>query len=579
MPRERAASCVEPFREYLAARFGEDAHVDGTVLYREVVGLGFDRSYVTFVRELRLLGLRPRCEACCTGGHGVTTVIAHEPGGEIQWDWLELHETPWGAPAYVLVGALSFSGKCRAVVCEGQSFAHLVEAIDGVLRRLGGTSRAWRTDRMATVVHQGGDRITAAFAQVAKHYGVEVWVCPARRPQRKGVVEAAIKYITRSWWRTAPVASLGQAQADLDRWAVAVSDRRKRQSTTIGELAAQENLLALPAIAFPALLEVQRVVSRTAMIAFEGNSYSVPPGLVGQTVTVRARSGELHLEILSPAGRRLHATGELPPALDKSCRAASMRGCSSGRCSRRSRPQGPALASKTGHPASRRSPPPPACAATRTASSSTSISTRGSRGSPVNRGATYQQLRSHLAYLKLTALAEQLPAALEQAEKNKPGYTTFLHDLLDVEVTATEQRRLQRRLRFANFPHTKTLEEFDYTAQPSLDRTLLQELATLRFIEEKANALLIGPPGVTQLHHTHALATTWSRVDALGCRLPRHPRPRTWRSEPTSSRCSNRARNGSSTNTRARSRESRRELGAGANDCVSSLSRRAGSHR
>jgi transposase len=305
VPRERPASCVEPFREYLAARFAEDAHVDGTVLYREVVELGFDRSYVTFVRELRLLGLRPRCEACRTGGHGVTTVIAHEPGEEIQWDWLELHETPWGQPAYVLVGALSFSGKCRAVVCEGESFAHLVEGIDGVLRRLGGTSRAWRTDRMATVVYPGSDRITTGFAQVAKHYGVEIWVCPPRRPQRKGVVESAIKYLTRSWWRTAPVASLGQAQADLDRWAVAVADRRKRKDGTIGELAAQEELLALPAAAFPALLETQRVVSRTAMVAFEGNSYSVPPGLVGQNVTVRARSGDLHLEILSPAARRV----------------------------------------------------------------------------------------------------------------------------------------------------------------------------------------------------------------------------------------------------------------------------------
>ena len=81
-------SCVEPFREYLVARFAEDAHVDGTVLFREVVELGFDRSYPTFVRELRLLALRPRCEACRTGGHGVTTVIAHEPGEEIQWDWL-----------------------------------------------------------------------------------------------------------------------------------------------------------------------------------------------------------------------------------------------------------------------------------------------------------------------------------------------------------------------------------------------------------------------------------------------------------------------------------------------------------
>src|SRR5437899_5538046 len=257
--RQRPASCLEPFRDYLAARFLDDAHVDGSVLFREVGELGFDRSYVTFVRQLRLLGLRPRCEACRTGGHGVTTVISHEPGEEIQWDWLELSETPWGEPAYVLVGALSFSGKCRAVICEGQSFAHLIEAIDGVLRRLGGSARAWRTDRMATVVYPGTDRITAAFAQVAKHYGVEVWVCPARRPQRKGVVEAAIKYITRSWWRSAPVGSLGQAQADLDRWAIAVSDRRKRRKGTIAELAAQEQLLALPGVSFPALLEVGRV--------------------------------------------------------------------------------------------------------------------------------------------------------------------------------------------------------------------------------------------------------------------------------------------------------------------------------
>ena len=123
-PREPAPSCLQPFREYLVARFVDDAHVDGTVLHREVLALGFDRSYVTFVRQLRLLGLRPRCEACRSGGHGVTVELAHEPGEEIQFDWLELHETPWGEPAYVLVGALSFSGRCRAVICEGMTFAH-----------------------------------------------------------------------------------------------------------------------------------------------------------------------------------------------------------------------------------------------------------------------------------------------------------------------------------------------------------------------------------------------------------------------------------------------------------------------
>ena len=113
----------------------------------------------------------------------------------------------------------------------------------------------------------------------------------------------------------------------------------------------------------------------------------------------------------------------------------------------------------------------------------------------MNKHASYQDLRSHLAYLKLAAVAEQLPAALEQAEKDKPGYTQFLHDLLQVEVDATEQRRLAGRMRFAGFPSTKTLEEFDFTAQPGIDRALVNELATLRFVEEKANLLLIGPPG------------------------------------------------------------------------------------
>jgi DNA replication protein DnaC len=113
-----------------------------------------------------------------------------------------------------------------------------------------------------------------------------------------------------------------------------------------------------------------------------------------------------------------------------------------------------------------------------------------------NKHATYQQLRSHLAYLKLAAAAEALPGALEAAERDGPGYTQFLCDLLDVEVKATEERRLAGRLRLAGFPSHKTLEEFDFTAQPSLDRRLVEELATLRFVEERSNALLIGPPGV-----------------------------------------------------------------------------------
>ena len=117
----------------------------------------------------------------------------------------------------------------------------------------------------------------------------------------------------------------------------------------------------------------------------------------------------------------------------------------------------------------------------------------------------YQQLRGHLAYLKLGAAADQLAPALEAAERDKPGYTQFLHDLLQVEVAASEQRRLDGRMRFSRLPAHKTLEQFDFTAQPTLDRRLVEDLATLRFVEEKSNCLLIGPPGVGKTHLAIAL--------------------------------------------------------------------------
>ncbi len=108
----------------------------------------------------------------------------------------------------------------------------------------------------------------------------------------------------------------------------------------------------------------------------------------------------------------------------------------------------------------------------------------------------YQELRSHLAYLRLPAAAEQLAVALEQAERERPSYTRFLERLLRGEVEAVERRRLEARLRFASFPSEKTLADVDFDAQPALDRRLVEELATLRFVEERANVLLIGPPGV-----------------------------------------------------------------------------------
>jgi transposase len=320
--RERVLSVLEPYREYLLARFVDDPHVLGSVLFREVVALGFDRSYQTFTRELRALALRPRCECCRRGGVDVTIEIEHPPGDELQFDWLELSETPWGAPAYVLVGALSYSGCCRGVFSEGQTGAHVIESLDGVLRRLGGTSRRWRTDRMAGVVYPGSDRLLAEFTACAKHYGVGVDVCPARRAKRKGVVEAAVKYLTRSWWCSAAVASESEAQMSLDRFCVEVADQRRRGGSTIARLVAAERLRGLPRTPFPAEICVEREVSRSALVAFQGNRYSVPAGLAGAQVTVRARLGEQTLQLVSAAGTRVASHRRAPSGAGQLIRSA-----------------------------------------------------------------------------------------------------------------------------------------------------------------------------------------------------------------------------------------------------------------
>jgi DNA replication protein DnaC len=129
--------------------------------------------------------------------------------------------------------------------------------------------------------------------------------------------------------------------------------------------------------------------------------------------------------------------------------------------------------------------------------------TRAARHAPAS---AYQRLRGHLAYLRLAAAAEALPAELEHAGTHKLGHAAFLERLLAVEVEATERRRREGRLRFASLPAPWRLEDIDTDAQPGLDRALLDDLATLRFIEERANLLLIGPPGVGKTMLAVALA-------------------------------------------------------------------------
>lgn len=319
-PGRRATAKPDPlarFVPYLSARFADDPHLWASALFDEVVPLGYGCSYVSFARQLRAAGLRPRCEACAGVAGRDTIEIAHPPGEEMQWDWFERRNAPWGGTCYVLLGTLPHSSRVRGVIAESLDQPHLIEAIDKVLRAHGGTPRVWRTDRLATVIVPGSREVQPTFAPVAKYYQAVVEPCPPRRGNRKGAVESSVRYVCGRWWRIMTATTPAAAQLSLDAFCEGPADARPRRTagggrTTVGELAAAEPLLALPAAPYPATVIVPRTVAANAAVAFRGNFYSVPPGLGGTTVQCRHRLGSTTLQVHSAAGTLL-ASHHLEP--------------------------------------------------------------------------------------------------------------------------------------------------------------------------------------------------------------------------------------------------------------------------
>ena len=229
-----------------------------------------------------------------------------------QFDWLELPDPPaqwgWGSKAFLLVGALAHSGRWRGVLAESTDQPHLIDALaPGRASALGGLTRTWRFDRMATVCHPGTGRITASFAAVAKHYGVSVAICPARRGNRKGVVEKANHTAAQRWWRTLADECSPRAGPDL-AWTggvcCAATPACARPATGGPPWPPSPPPSRWPVVPapFPAVLTVERTASAQALVAFRGNHYSVPPELARAQVTVSHRLGATHIDLATGSG-------------------------------------------------------------------------------------------------------------------------------------------------------------------------------------------------------------------------------------------------------------------------------------
>jgi DNA replication protein DnaC len=102
--------------------------------------------------------------------------------------------------------------------------------------------------------------------------------------------------------------------------------------------------------------------------------------------------------------------------------------------------------------------------------------------------------------LKAPAAARALPKLAQRARAEEWSYEKFAQALLSTEVSAREAHGGEGRIRSARFPARKTLEEFDFTFQRSVKKTVIEHLGQLDFLHAKENVIMLGPPGTGKTH-------------------------------------------------------------------------------
>lgn len=116
-----------------------------------------------------------------------------------------------------------------------------------------------------------------------------------------------------------------------------------------------------------------------------------------------------------------------------------------------------------------------------------------------------ERLQSSCEQLGLRVIPSRYEVLSEEAVAGEWTYVDYLERLLEEEAAARQERAIMVKTRMANFPFLKTLDQFDFAFQPSIDRKLIKRLSTLRFVAECENVIFLGPPGVGKTHLAIAL--------------------------------------------------------------------------
>ena len=288
--RPAAKSILDPFKPYLVERLTEYPELTATRLLIELKERGYEggpaiiRRFVSKIRVARSRKAYLRVET--------------EPGEQAQVDWGSFGQMRIGSsmrPLSCFAMVLSWSRAIFVDFSLDQRLDTFMRMHERAFAFFGGIPRKVLYDNLKSVVlHHVGSvvQFNPSFLVFAGHHLFETVAAPVRYPQAKGRVESAIKYVRHSFFYGRTYKDLADLREQARLWSLETANQRihatTRERPVERLLIERPRLHALPEHRFDSDLAVPVVVGKEARVVLDTNRYSVPPGLVGKSVLVRA---------------------------------------------------------------------------------------------------------------------------------------------------------------------------------------------------------------------------------------------------------------------------------------------------
>lgn len=414
------------------------------------------------------------------------------PGLQLQFDWKEsVRMANRDGELFefnVFAATLGHSRRHIFIRSGTRTTDDLVRCMYATIARLGGVPREWVTDNMSALVTvKGGRRLKVQRAyEFAKAAGFELKLCRPRSPQTKGKVESSNRFLSR----------LAAYQGDFDGWddideIIAriedASNSEPNETTGLppSALFMEEKDALLPVGNLRALEEAMGDVVRVArvpatmLVSAHGEPMSVPRRCIGRPARVVCMPGGAMDCYVGGELVATHVAGG--PAYDPAHYAEAMAG---------KRWFGDAAGD---------------IEAAAAANLGLLDSIGGLAVSAAVQASPLNRLAANLEELGLEGMASSVPEYVRLVADGRKSLVDAMLELTDAQIALKRRADDERRTRMANFPYIKTLADFDWGFQPSVPRGLVEQLATLEFVDRGDNVVLVGSPGVGKTHLSIAI--------------------------------------------------------------------------